>query len=39
MYMEPYTGDDLVKSRLPGENRGPVVIELIEKTGYRRSPV
>jgi hypothetical protein len=28
-----------VKSRHPGENRGPVIIEVINKTGYRLSPV
>jgi hypothetical protein len=30
--------DELVKSRHPGENRGPEVLQVLKKTGFRLSP-
>ena len=30
--------DGLVKSRHPGERRGPDALQLLEKTGFRLSP-
>ena len=30
--------DELVKSRHPGENRGPEVLQVPKKTGFRLSP-